>query len=62
MMVIMAGTQEAFGKFKADEELAKEREEAGAILETTKMTPMTGASIVNYPLSSQFDSLKSSLN
>ena len=42
-------SMENLQKFQADEELAKERAEAGAVLETSVMTPITDAACTNFP-------------
>ena len=50
MVVIMHyDDKEGLMAFKNDEELTKARQEAGALTETTVMTVMTEAALLNFP-------------
>ena len=49
LIVIMNfATQEGMMGFKNDEELTQRRIAAGAMVETTIMTPMTGEAVINF--------------
>jgi hypothetical protein len=49
LIVIMDfSTQEGMMGFKNDEELTQKRIEAGAMVETTVMTPMTSEAVTNF--------------
>ena len=49
LIVIMDfATQEGMMGFKNDEELTQKRIAAGAMVETTVMTPMTGEAVINF--------------
>ena len=41
-------SQEGMMGFKNDEELTQKRIAAGAMVETTVMTPMTGEAVINF--------------
>ena len=47
-VIIDFSSQEAMMNFANDEEAKKTREEAGVLLDTVVMTPMTNMSIMNY--------------
>ena len=47
-VIIHFATQEGMMAFKNDAELTKRRIEAGAMVETTIMTPMTAEAITNF--------------
>ncbi|MBL6848060.1 MAG: DUF3764 family protein [Pelagibacterales bacterium] len=49
MVVIHFENQEGMMGFKNDAELTKAREDAGALTETTVMTPLSEEGIVNFP-------------
>ena len=49
LIVIMNfASQEGMMGFKNDEELTQKRIAAGAMVETTVMTPMTGEAVINF--------------
>ncbi|MBI04352.1 MAG: hypothetical protein CMI96_00875 [Pelagibacteraceae bacterium] len=48
MVIIDFATPEGMMAFKNDEELTQRRIDAGAIVETTVMTPMTGEAVTNF--------------
>ena len=49
LIVIMDfAIQEGMMSFKNDEELTQRRVDAGAMGETTTMTPMTGEAVINF--------------
>ena len=49
LIVIMDfATQEGMMGFKNDEELTQKRIDAGAMVETTVMTPMTGEAVIDF--------------
>ncbi len=47
-VIIDFATQEGMMAFKNDSELTQSRIEAGAMVETTVMTPMTGEAVTNF--------------
>ena len=47
-MIIDFATPEGMMAFKNDEELTQRRIDAGALVETTVMTPMTGEAVTNF--------------
>ena len=47
--IIHFESQEGMMGFKNDTELAKAREDAGALTETTVMTPLSEEAVVNFP-------------
>ena len=47
-VIIDFATQEGMMAFKNDEALTQSRIEAGAMVETTVMTPMTGDAVTNF--------------
>ena len=47
-VIIYFSSQEGMMNFANDEEAKKTREEAGVLLDTVVMTPMTDMSITNY--------------
>jgi len=46
--IVDFATQEGMMGFKNDEELTQKRIAAGAMVETTVMTPMTGEAVINF--------------
>ena len=48
-VVMMFPNMEALQAFGADEELTEKRKEAGAVIESAVMTPISGDYFTNYP-------------
>ena len=49
LVIIHFESQEGMMGFKNDAELTKAREDAGALTETTVMTPLSDEAVVNFP-------------